>query len=241
MYLNLASSKNRNKGRIFIGVLIIFLISALGIRQPETVYGAEREKTERAFVGVPVLMYHHLTQEDGDAKGVTITQDRFRADMKYLERNDYTPLLPTDLSAIAAGEQAMPQRPIIITFDDGYESNYRLGFPVLKETGMKATIFVITEAMNTQRQGQIPKLTWVQMKEMYDSGFVDIQTHSHDLHNSENQGEFKRFDINGIQRTSTENQTQYDSRVGSDFENSIHLIEKNVGNDVMAISYPFGV
>lgn len=226
-----------------ISAMIVFLVSVCGLSQLEISYGAEESKVQptESAVEVPVLMYHHLTQAISDAKDVTITQERFLEDMKYLERNEYTSLLPEELLAIKEGRMDMPEKPIVITFDDGYESNYKLAFPVLRETGMKATIFVITKSMNQEIKGQIPKLTWVQMKEMYESGLVDIQTHSNNLHNSENKGRFMRFGISGLARTFIESQALYDLRISEDIGKSIELIETNVGNEVLAIAYPFGV
>lgn len=235
MRLSLKSKKITSIAIFCMVALLVY--SSVWTSQIESVYGLDTqvEKT------IPVLMYHHLTEEPSDAKNVTITQDKFRTDMKYLEKKGYTALLPQDLLAIKAGRMKLPENPIVITFDDGYRSNYDLAFPVLLETGMKATIFVVTSGIETEKRGHIPKLSWEQMKEMYDSGSVDIQTHSHNLHNAENKGMYSRFGISGMGRTFIESRAMYDLRILEDIGKSKELIEKNVGTEVVSVAYPFGV
>ena len=92
---------------------------------------------------VPILMYHNLTNDPSAVTSMTITGERFQEDMEYLEYNGYTPLLSADLIDIRAGKEAMPERPVMITFDDGYRSNYDIAYPILQKTGMKAVIALI--------------------------------------------------------------------------------------------------
>ncbi len=108
---------------------------------------------------IPVLMYHHLyddtlvSEEDKqqiNRNTAVITEERFRADMEYLKENGYTSLFAEDLIAIKSGEIEMPEKPIMITFDDGYLSNYVYAYPILEETGMKATISLITSTLDIE-------------------------------------------------------------------------------------------
>lgn len=191
---------------------------------------------------LPILMYHNLTV-DGETGSMTITQERFREDMQYLAAYGYTPLLSADLIAIRAGVETMPEKPVMITFDDGYESNYTLAYPVLEETGMKATIALITSHIRDDTGGGMPtSMTWQQAKEMYESGIVDIGTHTNRLHNEENDG----FEIpggpDGIQRRKNEGWVDYQTRMNQDIGMSIRMIQKNIGDTVRVryFSYPFG-
>lgn len=90
---------------------------------------------------VPILMYHNLTNDPSAVTSMTITGERFQEDMEYLEYNGYTPLLSADLINIRAGKEAMPERPVMITFDDGYRSNYDIAYPILQKTGQKNVLF----------------------------------------------------------------------------------------------------
>ncbi|MGE4549259.1 MAG: polysaccharide deacetylase family protein [Intestinibacillus sp.] len=191
---------------------------------------------------LPILMYHNLTV-DGETNSMTITQERFREDMRYLAAYGYTPLLAADLVDIRAGVEAMPEKPVMITFDDGYESNYTLAFPILEETGMKATVALITSHIRDDTGGGMPNsMTWQQAKEMYESGIVDIGTHTNRLHNEDNNG----FEIpggpDGIQRRKDEGWMDYQTRVNQDIGASIRMIQEKIGDTVRVLyfSYPFG-
>lgn len=200
------------------------------------------ESAQAADMQLPILMYHNLTV-DGETNSMTITQERFREDMQFLKEYGYTPLLSADLIDISAGAKAMPEKPVMITFDDGYESNYTLGFPILKETGMKATISLITSHIRDNANVGVPtSMTWQQAREMYQSGIVDIGTHTHMLHNEENGGFELPGGPDGVQRMKGESWMDYQTRVGQDIRMSIRTIQANLGDNarVRYFSYPFG-
>ena len=88
---------------------------------------------------LPVLMYHHMVPDGQDCNDMTVTPGKFRADLETVLAMGYTPVLPREL---AAGD-ALPEKPILITFDDGYRSNYDLVYPILREYGVKACISII--------------------------------------------------------------------------------------------------
>ena len=98
-------------------------------------------------VKIPILTYHDLTRDPDDVDDMTVTDERFRLDMEFLKEFGYTPLLSADLVAIHKGAAAMPDKPVMITFDDGYWSNYSIAYPILQQTGMKAVISVIAHNM----------------------------------------------------------------------------------------------
>ena len=88
---------------------------------------------------MPVLMYHHMVPEGQDCNAMTITPGKFRADLDIILAKGYTPVLPGELAEGAP----LPEKPILITFDDGYRSNYDLVYPILREYGVKACISII--------------------------------------------------------------------------------------------------
>ncbi len=135
---------------------------------------------------VPVLMYHHI---DPDGEGsASITPELFREHMSALSQAGYAALFPDDLAAYVNGEMALPEKPVVITFDDGYLSNYQYAYPILKETGMVATIFVIgatvgnTEHYKDTNYPITPHFSFQQGAEMVASGIISIQSHTYDMH-----------------------------------------------------------
>ena len=134
---------------------------------------------------VPILMYHNLTNDPSAVTSMTITGERFQEDMEYLEYNGYTPLLSADLINIRAGKEAMPERPVMITFDDGYRSNYDIAYPILQKTGMKAVIALIGKSIRANDNTEANRffLKWDEAAEMADSGLVELASHTYNLHN----------------------------------------------------------
>ena len=189
---------------------------------------------------IPILMYHHVAECE-TYNTMTVSPQRFEADMIFLRDNGFTSLLPTDLEAITRGEMPMPARPVMITFDDGYESNYLNAFPILKATQMKAAISLITQLVRTEDgKGSGWALSWKQCQEMYDSGLVDFGSHSWSLHNNENSLQLIPGGVNGIMRLEGETHEDYLLRVGADLQRSVETIESTLGSTVRLYTYPFG-
>ena len=117
---------------------------------------------------------------------------------------------------------------MLITFDDGYANNYQLAFPVLQEFNAKAVISMI---VRRTVDGKPDFLTWDMCKEMVDSGLVEIGSHTYDFHANEPRG---------IQRMSGESRADYETRIFSDIEKSVQLIEEHVGKPVQFFAYPHG-
>lgn len=190
---------------------------------------------------VPVLIYHHLDPNISDYE--TVKPSDFEAQMSYLHKAGYHTITVSELETFVRTGKRLPSKPILLTFDDGYESNYQYAYPILKKYRMKATIFVIAERMGHQDL-KLPRLTWEQCKEMYDSGFVDIQSHSYDLHSKvkDENGKPAPAALTRIKGKDGKLETKeaYEARVKADFILSKTLIEQKVGNHVTSFCFPFG-
>ena len=112
---------------------------------------------------LPILMYHDVVEDGQPCNTWTVTAGRLREDLQWLKDHGYTSILPRDLE-----KGPLPKgKSVLITFDDGYESNYRLAFPILKEFGDKAVISLITKYVD---EGDAEFLTWDMCREMTESG-----------------------------------------------------------------------
>ena len=94
-------------------------------------------------IALPIVMYHHILKEQARLNAFTISPDELRQDLQYLKENGYQSILIQDLIDYVNGETALPEKPVMITFDDGYESFYEYAFPILKEMGFKAVLSVV--------------------------------------------------------------------------------------------------
>lgn len=121
---------------------------------------------------VPVLNYHQINDRDENA--LTVHTDQFEAQMKYLADNGYHTITPSEMIEAWDNGKELPDKPIIITFDDGYADNYRHAFPILKKYNLKGTIFLISDYIGTYPN----YLTWAQAAEMQDSGLINFESHT---------------------------------------------------------------
>lgn len=221
---------------VFILFVFIFVMAL-----PGSAWGAGKTY-------VPVLMYHNII--DGAIKpsevGVTVNYERFMEQMEYLKLAGYNTISVDDYIGFMEGNKPLPPNPIMITFDDGYESNYKYAYPILKKLGMRAVINVIvseTKGEPNYHYWDPTHLTWEEMKEISDSGVIDIESHTYDLHYYASNGKKKipaasgQIEING----KLESFDEYTTRVKNDFKKSKDMIEKNVGKRVKVLSYPYGV
>lgn len=171
-----------------------------------------------------ILMYHHMVEDGQNYNTWTITTGRFREDLQWLADNGYTCLLPSQL---AAGEP-LPEKAVLITFDDGYASNYQLAFPILREFGAKAVISLITQHIE-DRDPEF--LTWDMCREMAASGLVEFGSHTCSAHQE---------NPRGIKRIFGESRADYEARIFPDIQTSIDQIRDNLGTEVLFFAYPHG-
>ncbi len=127
---------------------------------------------QSASRAVPVLNYHQIN--DWAENPLTVHTDQFEKQMKYLKENGYHTITPAELLDAWQKGTPLPEKPVVLTFDDGYVDNYQNVYPILRKYGLKGTIFVVTDFMS-----QYPNyMTWEQVAELNGSGIIDIESHT---------------------------------------------------------------
>ncbi len=136
----------------------------------DTVYVTHMPDTNEIPQGrnVPVWMYHEVGNNIWGIESLFVSPDNMREQLQYLQDNGYQPIFFSNLTHLEDYD-----KPVLLTFDDGYIGMYTELFPLLKEFQMKATVFVITGSLGTEHY-----ITAEQAKEMSDSGLVSIQSHT---------------------------------------------------------------
>ena len=123
--------------------------------------------------GFPILEYHMVTENPRpDAKPYVVPPEDFAAQLDYLAAEGYTTITPQDYARARKGKQQLPDKTIILTFDDGYEDNWRVVLPMLEERGMKAVFYMVTNSI-----GQPGYLTWDNLFDMERRG-MEIGSHT---------------------------------------------------------------
>ncbi|MER5945899.1 polysaccharide deacetylase family protein [Streptomyces sp. NPDC001904] len=131
---------------------------------------------------VPILMYHSVAREpSARTRGLSVSPSRFAEQMEVLADHRCTVLTTAELAAIWRAGRALPDRPVLITFDDGYEGVHRHALPVLARHGFAATLFVSTGWLRGAHDiggGLDTMLDWDQVRALAGQG-VEIGGHSH--------------------------------------------------------------
>jgi len=168
-----------------------------------------------------VLQYHHISESTPPA--TSISPERFSQHMAWLADNQYHILSMEDLLALLKKSEALPDKTVVITFDDGYTSIYSAAWPVLKKRGWPFTVFVNSQHHDEKNSHY---MTWAQLREMADAG-VTIGNHSvtHGLM---------------IRLQQDEKPAEWQARMRQEIEGAQKRIDQEVGRQAKVFAYPFG-
>ena len=201
-------------------ILLLCAVLIIGL----VIYAVDKHSSKkRTDVAIPVLLYHNFVtivpDSDPDNYSYINTPESFEENIKTLLDNGYTTISFKDLNDAYSGKSTLPNKPIIITFDDGYYSNYEYIYPILKKYNVKASIFVVTDKIDKEIDG-IKYLTWDNCLEIQNSGLVEIFSHS------TNHIFYDKFPAR---------------RVRDDVKESYEEIEKHLGKQPLKVfAYPYG-
>lgn len=148
---------------------------------------AMRDSSVQQATTVPILLYHHLSETAAES-GTVLHPETFRHQMSLLKDKGYQTVTFNDLIAFVENGTALPENPVVITFDDGYLSNYEYAFPILQEYDYSATIFVIGCSVGHKQYYKdtqfelTPHFGQEEIDEMVSSGLISIESHTYDMH-----------------------------------------------------------
>jgi len=189
---------------------------------------------------VPILMYHHFSEDA--ANDWTVTPESFARQMGILYDHGFNTVTLRQLVEFVDYGIPLPERPVVLTIDDGYLSVYQYAFPVLERYGMTATSFVIGSAVGTDTYGDTghpttPKFCYDQARSM--AGVVYVQSHSYDMHQWAPL-EAGRAREN-VLRWDDECEAEYIEILRADHRRIAEIIYAELGEEVFAIAFPFGI
>lgn len=190
---------------------------------------------------VPILMYHDI-RKSGDNADI-ISYENFERQIRFLKEEGYNTVDFNDLYNYVNKGVELPNKPILITFDDGYKSNYNLAYPLLKELNYKATIYPIGFSIGKDKYKDtnekiIPHFSIDEAREMYESGLIDFGSHSFDMHQAE------KFEKNkartNAMKFEDESEKEFIEILEKDIASENKLINKIKDKDVDSFAYPGG-
>jgi peptidoglycan/xylan/chitin deacetylase (PgdA/CDA1 family) len=187
---------------------------------------------------VIIFCYHRLVDKVR-YPGTEITPAAFEAQMKELKDRGITVIPMQDLLAWKRGEKSIPPRCAVVSFDDGWKSQYEVAWPIMKKYGYPFTMFIYTEGVRGGSLGGGEAITWEQLADMRDNG-VDIEAHSA-THQDLREGHTIMVVNPGGKRARTKlTGPQYEQWVQNEVVGCKQLLEQRLGIKVNCFAVPFG-
>jgi peptidoglycan/xylan/chitin deacetylase (PgdA/CDA1 family) len=172
----------------------------------------------RGYQLVPILCYHNLGPQTRGR--LLMAASAFEEQMRYLKREDYHVITLKQFLEFAALRQQLPRKTVVLTFDDGWKSFKEYAYPILKELGYPATLFIYTDFI-----GARIALSWAELKELAQEGF-DIQAHS------------KSHD--DMRKKPSESEEDYNRRMQAELVQPLSVLQQRVGTPAKILAYPYG-
>lgn len=212
-------------------ILIIFLIAySMTVR-------AEKDCTPGEGIVLPILMYHSVCINDSANSEYIISPDRFEEDMKYLKEHGYETVFIADVINYVKNNGTLPEKPIVLTFDDGFYNNLTNVLPVLSKYRYRANVNIVGEF--TDQYNDIAKkssayayLSWKDISTLYGSGLIEIGSHTYGMH--------KLSPRKGCSIMPGEKTDRYRSLLEADITKLADRLKENCGITCNVFAYPYG-
>jgi len=221
--------------KISVFIFTIFLI--LGT------CAAENFQEKNSFL---VLCYHDIPK-DVHLDNHGVDRAEFVKHIEYLRAHGFNFISLEDVMEANRGEKILPERSVLLTFDDAYLSFYEFVYPLLELYGYPCVLAVVTSWIdNPPLKLKLPLMDWDQLRETADAPLVEIASHTHDLHHGilyNPQGNKAAAVSNRIYDPETknyENENAYRRRLYNDFSSSVNVLKEKLGMDVRVMVWPYG-
>ncbi len=195
-----------------------------------------------------VLCYHDIVSRPTEADDNTPSD--FTRQLEFFQTHGYVFVKPQDILEASRGKARLPQKAVLLTFDDAYESFYTIVLPTLKMLNIPAVLSVVTSWIENPKE-QIYKtkklMTWAQLKEVADSGLVTVASHSNALHKqvaANPAGNVEPAAVTFIyspEQGAYETEEHFRRRVRDDLALSQEILAQRVGQKPWIMTWPYGV
>jgi len=240
--------KNKFSGIVSLMLLVCILAGNMvfaslsgkpSLAVPTMVQTKSEPEVETEPVRLPVLMYHHMLKEPKRWGDYVISPQQFEKDLCTIKAQGYTAVSCQQIIDFYEQGTPLPEKPILITFDDGYESLYEYAYSLLQKYKMKAEVNIIGKYTDLYSGDVIKDVSyshanWDQLHEMLDSGLLEIGNHTYELH-SNKQGERK-----GVKQLNGESDEDYRKLLETDIGSLNQEMAKELSIVPTVFAYPFG-
>lgn len=220
---------------VFLAGLILFAVVGASVEQRL----ARPASAQDTAVPLPVAMYHSVTDQ-GDSPGeYVISPSMLEKDLQWLSQHGYETVVVGELVSHVENGTPLPEKPVMLTFDDGYYNNYRNAYPLLQKYGMQAVLSPVgtlveqfTETDDPEEHEVWSYCTRQELQEMAVSGVVEMQNHSYDFH--------ELTPRRGCLRKSGEDEATYRNIFFEDTRKAQELFRSIGISPPVCYTYPYG-
>lgn len=186
---------------------------------------------------LPVLLYHHIDEEVKN--DMTVSLNRFEEHMKVISDNGYSTVTVDQVIDYIEKGKDLPEKAVMITFDDGYMSNYTYAYPVLGKFNLNAVVFAVGETFGSDTYPGTdvkiyPHFGMDEKKELDRSGVIDTESHSFGLHQNASYEEGEAYP--DMLKKESETDEEYVLRIKEDWKKW----EEVMGETPKALAFPHG-
>ena len=180
------------------------IFSAMSRNAVQTANNARNDGIE-----LPILMYHGILKDTKLQGDYVISPSQFEQDLKMLREKGCHTVTVSNLTDYVYSDKPLPENPVMLTFDDGYYNNYLYAYPLLKKYECSAVISPIAYyselySNSDEKQGaSYAHCTWQQLAEMQESGLVEVQNHSYNMHSLSGRKGIQQKQVNQAERRET--------------------------------------
>ena len=215
-----------------IASLLIVIISLTTI----SAYSNVVKANEPEGIKLPIIMYHSVLKSKKSK--YIVTPEQLENDLKYIKEEGYTTITMTDLIEYVYKDKPLPEKPIMITFDDGYYNNLTYAAPLLKKYDMKAVISIVgkyTDDFTRTNEANVNygHLRWEDINLLINEGTIEFQNHSYNLHSTS--GKRK-----GSMKKKGESLEEYTKLLKEDIMKLQEEFNENTNYTPNTFTYPFG-
>ena len=221
-----------NKKKVIAALLTMLLVVFMSFNIEEIKDAVPA--AARPSIRLPILMYHKVLKNSSSLGKYTISPIELEKDLIYIKEQGYTTVTVEDLVAFVYNDISLPEKPIMLTFDDGFLSYYTYVLPLLEKYESKAIMSIIGEYVDASSEDPNlnPYLNWSQVAELSASPFVEIQNHTYAMHKLSNR--------KGCTILVGESYDEYKKVIVNDVGYLQLLISGKTGYTPSAFTYPFG-
>ena len=216
--------------------IMVFDIILIAVAAGITAFAKETEpQADRVFL--PIIMYHSITENATFYDDYKVTPETVENDLKYLSNNDYSSVFVEDLINYVYYGKPLPEKPVMITLDDGFYNNISNLLPLLEKYDMKATISIVGQyteilAENDSHVSSYSYLTWEDIKNARSSGRIEFGNHTYNMHSNNVR--------KGCSKLSYETNEEYAEILTQDVGLCQNLMQINTGTAPVVFAYPYG-